>query len=224
MEKEVVITYETLFEILRREKAREEIQKLPDNFNEEVRKYLAEKKQTMISGANDQFSEIEQEKTQRQILNIKKILNELYERREKKIVSMALNKSRIPKSVIDTANLTDTEKYLYEKLFSTFNEARSVSLRSIILENPLNHEEHKAEAKQAEMPPEQNEETAPKPETPASKIADGMKKVRFVCDTSQFVGPNLEIYGPFKSDETAVLPASVCTVLVSKNKAELDEN
>ena len=68
MEKEVVITYETLFEILRREKTREELQKLPDNFHNDVGKYLSDKKQTMLSIANDQFSEIEQEKAQSSVV------------------------------------------------------------------------------------------------------------------------------------------------------------
>lgn len=230
MEKEVIITYETLFEILRREKTREELQKLPENFNEEVRKYLHDKKQTMLSIANDQFSDVEQEKTQRQIINIKKILNELYERREKKIVAMALNKSRMPKSVIETTTLSDNEKPFYDKLFLTFNEARSDSLRSMVLENApiLEEPETPVEAKiEGNLQMEESEELPDnKPsEKPAFKVSDsGTQKVKFLCDTSQFVGPNLEIYGPFKTEELAVLPVSVCNVLINKNKAQIEES
>ena len=224
MEKEVVITYETLFEILRREKSREDLQKLPENFNEEVKKYLHEKRQTILSVSNDPFADVEQEKTQRQIMNIKKILNELYERREKKIISIALNKSRMPKSVIDLSNLAENEKALYEKLISTFNDARQFVLKHVILESVISEAPpQKAEVeKQPEIPIEQSEE--PKQEKPAFKTADGTRKVKFVCDVSQFVGPNLEIYGPFKAEEMAMLPVSVCNVLVNKKKAELDNN
>jgi len=217
MEKEVVITYETLFEILRREKSREELQELPENFNEEVKKYLREKKQTMISTPEDPFSEIEREKTQRQILNIKKILNELYERREKKIMAMALSKSRTPKSVIETSTLLANERVLYEKLLSILNEARQEALRGIIIDES-------AERKVEEKPPEtQEQQEEVNTESPAPTKENGLQKIRFLCDVSQFVGPNLEIYGPFKADETANLPASVCKVLISKNKAELAE-
>ena len=228
MEKEVIITYETLFEILRREKTREELQKLPENFNDDVRKYLHEKKQTMLSIANDQFSEIEQEKTQRQIINIKKILNEIYERREKKIIAMALNKSRMPKSVIEITTIADNEKQFYDKILSIFNEARIDSLRSMIIENAAMPEEKPQEAKKAEDLQMEESEDLPdnKPsEKPAFKVSDsGTQKVRFMCDTSQFVGPNLEIYGPFKTEEIAVLPVSVCNVLINKNKAQIDES
>jgi len=228
MEKEVIITYETLFEILRREKTREELQKLPENFSDDVRKYLHEKKQTMLSISNDQFSDIEQEKTQRQIINIKKILNELYEKREKKIVAMALNKSRMPKSVIEITTIADNEKQFYDKLLSTFNEARIDSLRSMIIENAAMPEEKPQEAKKAEDLQMEESEDLPdnKPsEKPAFKVSDsGTQKVRFICETSQFVGPNLEIYGPFKTEEIAVLPVSVCNVLINKNKAQIEDS
>ncbi len=225
MEKEVVITYETLFEILRREKTREELQKLPENFHEEVKKYLADKKQTMLSISNDQFSEIEQEKTQRQMVNLKKILNDLYERREKKIVSMALNKSRMPKSVIDISTLAENEKRFYELLVSTFNDARGDALRYNLLESQASQEERpKTDAKAVQELPLEQADEQPQEEKPAFKIADSMKKVKFVCDVSQFVGPNLEIYGPFRAEEIAVLPVSVCNVLLNRDKAELDES
>ena len=225
MEKEVVITYETLFEILRREKTREELQKLPENFHEEVKKYLADKKQTMLSISHDQFSEIEQEKTQRQIGNLKKILNELYERREKKIIAMALNKSRMPKSVIDISSFAENEKRLYEHLISTFNDARGDALRYAMPESQASQEEKpKTEAIAVQELPLEQAEEQPQEEKPAFKLSDSMKKVKFVCDVSQFVGPNLEIYGPFRAEEMAVLPVSVCNVLLNRNKAEMDEN
>ena len=227
MEKEVVITYETLFEILRREKAREELQKLPENFSSEVKKYLHEKKQTMLTPSDDPFSEIEQEKTQRQISNIKKILNDLYERREKKIISMALNKSRMPKSVIETATFAPSEKQLYEKLFSVLNDSRYDTLRNMMVENAVFSAEPNAQ-KTGESLAGKSMETAEKPEEPKTAIkpeaSPDTQKVKFMCDVSQFVGPNLEIYGPFRSDEMAVLPSSVCTVLISKNKAKAAEN
>ncbi len=226
MENEVVITYETLFEILRREKSREELQELPENFEEEVKKYLEEKKQSLFPDSDDKFSELEQEKTRKQILNIKKILNDVYERREKKIANIALSKSRIPKSVIDISRLTDKEKKLYEELLAVLNSARQDTLSNVLLENSnISGKQEQAEERQQETGPEK-EETQPQEGQKASfRTAESeTKTVRFKCDVSQFVGPNLEIYGPFKSEETAVLPLKVCNVLINKEKAEFEDS
>lgn len=233
MEKEIVITYETLFEILRREKAREELQELPENFSEEVKKYLKEKKQTMLSLSGDQFSELEQEKTQRQIVNIKKILNELYEKREKKIINMALSKSRMPRSVIDTSKLAPQEKQLFGSLIETFDSARQTALKEILLESAgVPAEPRAAEAeneKSAEKAAPESAQDQAAVEEPAggavkepAEASAGTKTVRFLCDVSQFVGPNLEIYGPFRTDETALLPCAVCEVLINREKARFD--
>ena len=219
-EQEVVVNYETLFEILRREKNREELQKLPENFLEEVRKYLNDKKQTTLSRSDDPFSEIEQEKTQRQLSNIKKIIREIYERREKKIIAMALNKSRIPNSAIETSVLLPEEGKLYEHLIDIFNRARNEILLNYMSPEIKASEEPK-EIK--EEKPEPKEEKEPEQRADFQQAYD-LKTVKFITDTTQFVGPNLEIYGPYSKDETANLPAEVCNVLINKNKAVLSEN
>ena len=80
--KEIVISYETLFELLRREKEREALQKLNDSFFEDVVNYINEKKKSLAE--NESSSSFgERDKIDQQIRNIKKILKELYERREK---------------------------------------------------------------------------------------------------------------------------------------------
>ena len=220
MAQEVVVNYETLFELLRREKNREELQQLPENFLVEVKKYLNEKKQTTLTRSDDPFSEIEQEKTQRQLANIKKILREIYERREKKIISMALNKSRIPNSAIDSSILLPEEKKLYEHLIEVFNRARNEILLSY-----LNADYAKEEQKEgAEAKIEVKEENPAPAQNQDFQQAYDIKTVKFVIDTIQFVGPNLELYGPYSKDETANLPLEVCNVLINKDKAVFCEN
>ena len=113
MTQEVIITYETLFEILRREKFKEEIQKLPDNFIENTIKYLQEKQEILTSQQQKQsiFSS-ESTKTQKQLENTKKLLKELYEKRESKIIQLALIASRI-KEEQDLSNILPSEKILF---------------------------------------------------------------------------------------------------------------
>ena len=81
-DKGITITYETLFEILRREKDRLELQKLDISFYDDVISYIQEKK-ALLDGKGQQqlFSEDEKIKTEKQLINIRKILRELYERK-----------------------------------------------------------------------------------------------------------------------------------------------
>ena len=83
-----LITYETLYEYLRKEKVYPELQQLDTDFFKKVTKYLEEKNNILESHSkkDSMFSKVEIEKTSRQISNIKKILKEIYEKRENKII------------------------------------------------------------------------------------------------------------------------------------------
>src|SRR3989344_2254287 len=94
MAQEVVITYETLFEILQRERERADLQRLEPTFFSDTINYIKDKKKIAEAKSDSVFAIDEKKKTERQLENIYKILKELYERREKKIISLALDKSR----------------------------------------------------------------------------------------------------------------------------------
>ena len=133
---------------------------------------------------------------------------------------MALNKSRIPNSAIDSSILLPEEKKLYEHLIEVFNRARNEILLSY-----LNADYAKEEQKEgAEAKIEVKEENPAPAQNPDFQQAYDIKTVKFVIDTIQFVGPNLELYGPYSKDETANLPLEVCNVLINKDKAVFCEN
>ena len=125
-EKDVVVTYETLFELLRLEKSREELQKLEDSFFDDVRSYLMDKRNAFESQESQSilFAADEKEKTRLELENIKKILKDLYDRREKKIVNIALNKARTGVTVVNTANMLPSEKLLFDSINTTLLEFR----------------------------------------------------------------------------------------------------
>ena len=81
---EIIITYETLFELLQREKERQDLQKLEPSFFNDVINYIKEKKKILDAKIDSNFAQEEKRKTERQLENIYKIVKELYERREKK--------------------------------------------------------------------------------------------------------------------------------------------
>lgn len=215
--KEVAITYETLYELLRREKSRDELQPLDAGFLPDVLNYLKDK-QRMLDDAErkqDMFSLDEREKTQVQLVNIRKIVRELYERREKKILEMAINKSRTKSNLIDTTPLLVHERYLFDSIVSTLD-----GFRMSVLHNVLSLREPTLVAETPALPPSTQSLVAPlpppaEPEKPQSAI----KRVKFTQPVEQFVGKELELYGPFQPEQKEQLPSEIADILIEKGSA-----
>ncbi|MFW6231339.1 MAG: hypothetical protein ACOC32_04945 [Nanoarchaeota archaeon] len=82
MAEDVSITYEKLFDLTRKEKGNEELQKLDTTFFDDLIAYLNDK--THILAKENQgslFSKSEKEMTRKQLENIKKIIKDLYAKR-----------------------------------------------------------------------------------------------------------------------------------------------
>ena len=110
--KEVNITYETLFELLKREKDMTDLQKLEPSFFNDFVEYLNEKNK-ILDKEDSLFSYDEKKKVEKQIENAKRIIKEIYERREKKILNIALIKSRTKSDVIDISSFLENEKKVF---------------------------------------------------------------------------------------------------------------
>ena len=212
-DKKINITYETLFEMRRNEKNRDELQKLQKSFLEDVKLYLSEKQNMLKSSQSNLnlFSEEERDKTSKQLENIKKILKELYEKRERKIVNMALNKSRTNTDIIDTSPLLEQEKPLFDDLTSLFNKYRSDVLLSLFEKREKTVEPKKEEDKEETDEDEAEEEKPQQEET---------KLVRFLHAVPKFMGKELEVYGPFDEEDVASLPLQIADLLIKKGRAE----
>jgi len=186
MDNEINITYETLFDLLRREKGREELQALDKNFNAQVVKYLQEKMQLLTN----EFSEEEKSQAAIQINNIKKILKELYDRREKKILNMAIHNSREPSSLIDTSVMLQNESALYDKTSEVFTKFRENILTNMMDAKPIE---------------------TPKVDTHVEthEVNPTTKMLRFIHAVPKFLGRELEIFGPFEKEDIATLPTDI---------------
>lgn len=206
--KEVMITYETLFDVLRREKSHEDLQKLDPNFFNDIFAYLAQKQRIFDNavGKTDLFSVDEREKTQMQLFNIRRVIKEFYERREKKILEMALNKSRTNSNILDTSNLLAEEKEFFNRIVSQLDECREKVLLKIL--------ELKQESSGIAPAPEPVQ-PAPQPEPKAN-----MKKIQFLKAVDPFVGKELETYGPYALDAVAELPAELADALINNGSAK----
>ena len=63
-------------------------------------------------------------KIEKELESIKKILKELYERREKKIVAMAVDKSRTKAHFSDIQYMLPEEKTLFDKMIEILDQGR----------------------------------------------------------------------------------------------------
>lgn len=216
---DIKITYESLFDLLRRERNREELQKLEETFYEDVITYLSEKQSLlkMVAGADNYGVSADAEKTRIQFHNIKRILKELYDRREKKIVMLALNAVRTDAPPIDKTAFLPQEQLLYTDITTSCKQHRRSMLDTVLNQTmPV-----------TTTPPEPKSVPATKPDatsTPAPKQEVTKKKdgttITFTKAVPRFSGGEDQVFGPYNPGETATLPEHIARVLVRKGRAE----
>lgn len=245
---EVKITYETLFDFLRREKNRSELQPMERTFYNDVVLYLKEKKSTLRDEDHHTllFSKSEQEKIRIQLKNIQKILRELYELREKKIINLAMNKVRTESNLVDTSNLLPEEISLFNDACQLMTKYKEGILHKVVL-NELpdvhsdssidythkspreNEEEKRIESKEdifsaykqkLDEAREKSQERADFVESHAPK-SEHLQKVKILNDLPKFMGQDKNIYGPFRKDDLTELPESIVAILLKKSRVEI---
>ena len=207
--KEVNITYETLFELLKREKDTADLQKLEPTFFDNFVEYLNEKKD-MMNKDDALFSYDEKKKVEKQIDNARRLIKEIYERREKKILNIALIKSRTKSHVIDTSALLDNEKKFLGDVEKILNAYRETVIYNVMDGKQLSQIKHQEKEAKEEI----NTASGAEKETKTTKL------VRFLYPVPKFVGTELEEYGPFAEEDIANLPAEIADLLVGKGKVE----
>lgn len=190
-----IITYETVYETLRKEKFKNDLQQLEETFFNDVVRYLEERKKTLLSSESKDsiFASENIIKTKKQIENIQKIISELYERRETKLIQLALTASRTNYPQ-DSSSMTFEEKKLYFDLVNKLNNYRENILHNIL----------------AGKMPEIKEESSP----------DELRLIRLLESVPQFIGDDLKTYGPFETEEIANLPKRVSEILIKNKRAE----
>ena len=195
---DAIITYEALYEILRKEKSSSELQLLDKNFFKEVIKYL-QQKTSFFESAKEKtsiFSATEIVKTKKQIENTKRLLKELYEKRESKVLQLALLSSR--SNIITDIDVLKEERAFYKEILDILNKYRKGILTNILAQNlPEIEEEIKRFKKQSEN-----------------------KLVRIIQAVPKFVGDDLNIYGPYESEDIVNISSKIADLLIKKNKAE----
>ena len=203
------ITYETLFELLKREKDTADLQKLELSFFDNFVEYLNEKKD-MLNRDDTLFSYDEKKKVEKQIDNARRLIKEIYERREKKILNIALIKSRTKSHVLDISSLLDNEKKFLGDIEKVLNAYRENVIYSVMEGKPVLQVKHQEKVAKEEI----NAANDAEEETKSTKL------VRFLYSVPKFVGTELEEYGPFAEEDIANLPLEIADLLIGKGKVE----
>ena len=176
----MLITYETISNVYRSEK-QEQLQELPENFFESVKEWIVKK-----SINKDTNSLIE-------IQNAKKIIDEIINMRQKKIVLAAL---RTIRGNLPPKNLTENEQILFDKIVDLLKKNKQEIKEKIetydeFIEQKINEVKNVINESNTKM-----------------------------TDMPEFVGPDMNKYGPFNAGDVAHLPDEIANVLISRNAAE----
>jgi len=116
-----MITYNDIYECLRKEKYSEQLQPLSKKFISEVSNYISEKKK-LFSQEGEIFSE-ETLKTKKQIENAMSIFEELMMIRKKKLLGLVFVASEIGINKKDFENMLDFEKELFDSMVGLMKDA-----------------------------------------------------------------------------------------------------
>jgi len=237
-----IITYETIRAAHRAEKE-EKLQKLPAGFFSAVRQWIEHK-----SSRRDTQSMLEVE-------SAKKILEELVNRREKKIVLAALHTVR---GNIPPDGLTLEEQKFFDQMilnlktfkdevqqqmwsYDKFVEEKISEARKLVEDLPRREEEkvksisgnmenenglnenisatHNREI--SEIASEKLDAQPAAPEFPKEIPKPELRKIKLLMDLPQFVGADLNYYGPFAVGQTTEVPPEVAGLLSMRGAAEV---
>jgi len=116
-----MITYNDIYEALRKEKYSEQLQSLPKSFIKQVSNYLEEKKQA-TEKKDDLFSDVAI-KTKKQLENAVSIFKEIIMRRKKKLLTLSFIAKETGISKRDFENMLDFERIMFDNIIKGMEEA-----------------------------------------------------------------------------------------------------
>lgn len=187
-----MITYQEIYDILRKEKYNEALQQLPKKFLEKISSYLGEKKDIVNrEQKNGELFSDTLRMTRKQLDNAISIIKEIIVIREKKVLNLAFTAALTGISKRDTDNLLEHEKELFDTTVTQLEKNQKFISKS------LNGQagEEKKDLKNILL--------------------------RFKEEVSAFLDAEGSEIGPFKPGDIANLPKNIAEILLSDEKAVL---
>ena len=116
----MTLSYNQLYDLVRRERSHQELQELAVDFYVEVQQLFQE---LAVLAAAEPFA-AKAESARSQLVNAKKLFKQLYEAREQKILHLSQHKCRT--GSVDTSKLAEPELVLFERLVLQLSHSRSM--------------------------------------------------------------------------------------------------
>lgn len=228
-----ILTFSELRKIQKEEDKQEELTEIGDKFLLRVSNYFDRKE--------------EAEGKSREYKNSKRVLDKIISLREEKIVKEARLSVRTDQ---DTTNLSllPEEQEIFREIKAEFQSHRNKVEEMVESQTvPGTGNEPSQEVREqtgTDSKPEKMDETVEEPSQKEEKVSDedepeetaeadeeseteeveeGYKLVRTTSDVPEFMGTDLEAYGPFDEGEKVSIPDDNAEILVNRGNAELVE-
>ncbi|NOX71493.1 MAG: DNA replication complex GINS family protein [Candidatus Micrarchaeota archaeon] len=191
-----MLTFEGIRRVYEEERKNPNIlAKLPENFFEEFRIYLENKKRAVMRG-EDEALELE---------TAKRRLESIFEARERKIVNAALDHVR---TGLSPQNMLEEEEALFNAIVAQIKLFRDEMAKTI-------------SRKAAETPKGDEPSEEKLPEAKEKNTQDELVIVDFKEDVGKFMGIDLVAYGPFRKGDIASVPRENAEVLERTKKGTI---
>lgn len=211
-EEENAITYETFRKFQRKEKNNEKLQGLPQDFFNKSVEWLNRKE--------EEFQESNEPSLLREIDNVKKLVKDIFDRRRKKILLLALHSVRSKKV---SKNLLPEEEEFFESIVRNLQELEGNLLQRVLEGEKPQEDSGEAEGEESEEKEVEEEENKEREGKLDVETGTGTQLVRIVGKVDKFVGTDEKEYGPLKEGDLVTLPEDVAKLLMEREKAESSE-
>ncbi len=222
-----IITYDTIRNVHRTEKSQIALQKLPDNFFLLAKTWL-EQKQAIARKDTLALLEIE---------NAKRLLEDIVNIRERKIVIAALHTVR---GGLPPENMTQQEEKFFDELVDIFKKFKQNIREQIVgfdavVEDKINSVKEILKSASAEKALETKEikhETEGRTAAENQAVQAGEKvkytdekteesvRIKIISELPKFIGSDLKDYGPYRTGDSTELPQQLAQILISRGVAE----
>lgn len=206
-----VLTFSELRKKQKQEDKQEDLLELDETFLLRASNYFQQKKET--------------EGESREYKNARRVLDKIISLREEKIVKKARLSSNSGLKTGDI-NLLPEEQELFRDIknsFKSHQEKIDEKVESDNLDTSTADVEEKNEVKEASSEdnnePETDEENDD--ENKSQDVEDGYKLVKITSSVPEFMGTDLEAYGPFEEGDKAKIPEDNAEILVNRGNAEV---
>ncbi len=239
MQNDKVISYEELRRIQSLERDEKALQELNGSFFDKIAKYIETKEKTIKEneGKDNVFSKQALEKNKHELINIKKIIKDICQRRRRKIVNQALN--NISAKVHNTENMIPIEEELYNKTLEIVKNYTNLFMSKF--ERKVEQSEKKEDKSEEEKNIEEKREEETKKEKEnvekndvsesgeekqeieekkEKKDIDSKKcKLKINEQVPEFLWKDGQKYGPFEKEQEITLEKEIGEILIKGGKA-----